>query len=481
MSVAAWVGIDVGTTGVKVVVSGLDGRELAADLRRYPYHSDGTGIEQDAENWWQATCAILKPLVADFDVRAVAVTSQAPTLVPVDQAGMPTGPALLWADRRALIEAREIQQRINDRVVVPDPYFGTAKLLWLARHRPAQLAAATYVLSCNGYIVHRLTGVACLDESTASMLQGWRPEFEDIDPRLSAMGVPIDKLAPIRQMTEIVGGITESAAQISGLPIGCPVAAGGIDAIGTALESAVLAAGDPFAEMTGFSNVGMVAVTRGLRMPGFINVRHCFADTDLVLTAQVTAGSVIDWLVKTLAGGASLLEPALLATRPRPNPITMVPSLAGERTPTWSTGTRGSVTGIGLDAEPADLVIAAMEGVALALAADIRQLTTAGIAIDQIRSTGGGARNPVWLQIKSDVLGLPVERPTGGSGAAQGAAYLAGMSIGDITGRDDLRAFSAPVSATHQPDPNLHPAYQQRLKLFGRQREFANNLPESGV
>ncbi len=481
MSVAAWVGIDIGTTGVKVVVSGLDGQELASDQRRYPYTSQGTGIEQSAEDWWQATIAILTPLVVDFDVRAVAVTSQAPTLVPVDEAGTPTGPALLWADRRALAEAREIQQRINDQVVVADPYFGTAKLLWLSRYRPAQLAAAKNVLSCNGYIVHRLTGVASLDECTASMLQGWRPEFNDIDPRLSAIGVPINKLAPIYPMTEIVGRITRSAAQATGLPIGCPVAAGGIDAIGTALESAVLAAGDPFAEMTGFSNVGMVAVERDLRIPGFINVRHCFPDTDLVLTAQVTAGSVIDWLVKTLAGGTSLLEPAQLTMRQRPSPITMVPSLAGERTPTWNTGTRGSVTGIGLDSEPADLIIAAMEGVAMALAADIQQLTDAGIAIDQIRSTGGGARNRVWLQIKSDVLGLPVERPTGGSGAAQGAAYLAGMCIGDIAGREDLRAFAAPISATHQPDPHRHLAYRHRLELFGRQREFANNLPESGV
>ena len=471
-----WVGVDLGTSGVKVVLSDADGHEVAADQRRYAFATDGAGVEQDAESWWTALVGILPTLVAGRDVRGIAVTSQGPTLVPVDAAGRPTGPALSWADRRAQAEATQIRDWLDDEIVVPDAFFGTAKLPWLARERPDQLRDARYMLSCNGFVVFRLTGKAVLDVSTASLMQGWRPDQGDFDPRLAEHGIAMDLLPEVRDCTDLVGGVTVEAAALTGLPAGCPVAAGAVDAIGTALESAVLAVGDPFAEMTGFSTVGMVAVPRGVRLPGFLNLHHCFADTDLVLTAQVTSGSVIDWLTGTLAGGTALLDPSELAGRQRPNPVRMVPSLAGERTPTWATQARGSVTGVHLSTTGSDLVVAAMEGVALALGADIAALVGRGIPIQRVLSTGGGSRNPTWLQIKADVLGLPVQRPVGGSGAAHGAAFLAGLAIGDITGRKQLRAFASPVTREYLPDPVRTAAYRERMAEFLDQRRFANDM-----
>lgn len=471
-----WVGIDLGTTGVKVVLSDAGGREVDADHRRYAFATDGHGVEQDADAWWAALVGILPALVSGRDVRAVAVTSQGPTLVPVDGYGDPTGPALLWADRRAQTDADRIRAWTDDEIVVPDAYFGTAKLGWLARERPEQVARARHVLSCNGFVVSRLTGQTTLDVTTASLMQAWVPEDGAFDGRLAEHGVPMHLLPPVHGATEIVGEIGRDTADLTGLPRGCPVAAGAIDAVGTALESAVLAPGDPFAEMTGFSTVGMVAVPRGVRLPGFLNLHHCFPDTDLVLTAQVTSGAVIDWLVATLAGGASLLDPDLLAGRARPNPVRMVPSLAGERTPTWATQARGSLTGVHLSSTGADLVVAAMEGVALALGADIAALVDRGIAVDRVLSTGGGSRNATWLQIKADVLGVPVQRPVSGSGAAHGAAFLAGLAVGEVSGRDQLRAFAGPVTREYRPDPARTAAYRERLVEFIAQRDFANAL-----
>lgn len=490
MSAAAapvWVGVDVGTTGAKVVLTGLDGVAVGSGSTRYPrvVAPDGNplGVEQDARLWWHAVAGLLRSLVDGREVRGVAVTSQAPTFVPVDAAGEPVGPALLWADRRAQAEAREIAAALpaGDLLATPaDSYFGTAKLLWWARHRPEVLDRAAKVLAANAFIVRKLTGEPTLDESTATMLQGFRAG--GFRPALEELGVPLDLLPAVARCTDIVGSVTSAAAAETSLALGVPVAAGGIDAIGTALEAGVLEPGDPFAEMTGFSTVGMIAVPAGTPAPGFIRCRSCFPGIDLVISAQVTTGAVLDWVVALTGGDAAVLDESPLLARPRPGSVRMVPSLAGERTTSWDPTARGRLTGLGLDTGPVDLVLAAMEGAALELAADVDQLTAAGFDIPLIRSTGGGSVNDAWLQIKADVLGRPVERPVAGSGAAQGAAYLAGLAVGDLTGPADVRAFSATVTARHQPDPARTAAYRPLLQelLAGRPMQGTSAGHSSG-
>jgi xylulokinase len=189
-----------------------------------------------------------------------------------------------------------------------------------------------------------------------------------------------------------------------------------------------------------------------------------------VISAQVTTGAVLDWVVALTGGDAAVLDADPLLARPRPGAVRMVPSLAGERTTSWDPAARGRLTGLGLDTDPIDLVLAAMEGSALELAADVSELSEAGFDIPLVRSTGGGSVNDAWLQIKADVLGRPVERPAAGSGAAQGAAYLAGLAVGDLTGPADVRAFSATVTARREPEPARTAAYRPLVQevLAGR-------------
>lgn len=478
-----WAGIDIGTTGAKLVLVDRTGIAVAAGNRRYRRviapDGDPDGVEQDPQDWWTAACELLRELVPGHRVSAVAITSQAPTLVGIDAAGAPVGAALLWADRRAQQEAIELRDALaairRDPLDTPgDAYFGTAKLLWLARRRPELLARTRYVLATNAFVVHRLTGTVSLDESTATMLQGFhrgRP-----DPELAGLGVPIELLPPAVPSTEIVGTVSTAAATATGLPVGIPVAAGGIDAIGTALEAGALLPGDPFAEMTGFSTVGMVPVPAGQPAPGLIRTAHCFPDVDLLLTAQVTAGAVIDWLVELTGGERGILEPAVLNRVSRPGAARMLTALAGERTPGWNPSLRGLIAGIGLDTSGPELVVAAMEGVAVALAMDLKMLADNGIEVGLVRSTGGGASSSTWLQIKADVLGVPVEHPRSGSGAAHGAALLAGLSVGQIDGPDEIRALTAGPAQRYQPDPAAHQRYRGRISELARLRSAAVEL-----
>ena len=461
----ALLGIDAGTSSVKVVATDLTGRRIADRSVPYPTRTDGAGAEQDALDWWRALGAALQPVLPGLRVWAVAVTSQAPTLVPVDASGTPTGAALTWLDRRAIVEAQAIGEVAPESRNGADPFFGTAKLAWLAAHRPQELEAADVVLSTNGFLVRMLTGAAVLDDTTASLMQGFDEAIGDFPARLRAAVPALAKLPPIVGAETVVGEVTAAAAAHTGLPVGVPVIAGGIDAIGSALEAGALVAGDPFVDMTGFSSVTMLAVPRGTAVAGFIHSRHCTPDTDLLITAQVTAGATIDW-VNGLDPGTDLRSASAILARPRPGRVVMVPSLAGERTPSWNPSARGIIEGIDLATDGTDLILAAMEGNAFALARDVDALRRVGFSVDHVISTGGGASSDAWLQIKADVLGIPVLRPASGHGAAQGAAMFAGLACGLIASIDDLRHTSGEIEAEFAPDGRRHEDYRASRERF---------------
>jgi xylulokinase len=459
------VGIDVGTSGAKVVVTDAAGRRIAEASERYPTATQGSSAEQDARHWWAAVCRAASTAVAGRPTAAVAVTSQAPTLVPVDSAGDPTAPALTWLDRRASREAEEIAALVPDSRNGADPFFGTSKLPWLARHRRSALDQATAILSTNGYIVRQLTGVSTLDRSTASLMQGFDDAEGRFDKRLLGSFPEIGLLPESADSDAIVGRVTASASEATGIAEGTPVVAGGIDAIGSAIEAGAFAPGDSLVDMVGFSSATILPVPRGTAVPGFIHARHCVPDVDLLITAQVTAGATIDW-VNGLDRSRDLRSEDALAGKSRPGRVLMVPSLAGERTPSWNPSARGIIDGIDLDTDGSDLMIAAMEGNALAMAADVRVLRERGFVIDRVIATGGGATSDTWLQIKADVLGVPVVRPESGHGAAEGAALLAGRALGLFDDLGVLRELASRVDRVFLPNEALTAAYERAQERY---------------
>jgi xylulokinase len=467
MTTGLLVGIDVGTSSVKVVATDEYGRRVADCSVRYPTTTDGAGAEQDARLWWSAVAKAAAATIGGSAVAAVAVTSQAPTLVPVDAEGEPTAPALTWLDRRAVNEAERIGELVPESRNGADPFFGTAKLPWLAKHRPDAMDKAEHVLAANGYIVRKLTGVSVLDDTTASLMQGFDEQETAFDTKLLAAEPSLGHLPRIVPSSSIVGTVTAEAARLTGIPAGTPVVAGGIDSIGSALEAGALEVGDPLVDMTGFSSVTILTVPRGTRIPGFIHSRHCVPDVDLLITAQVTAGATIDW-VNSLDPTQDLRNDQAILSRSRPGRLTMVPSLAGERTPSWNQGARGIIDGLDLATDGTDLMLAAMEGNALALAQDVAALRGHGFGIDRVISTGGGASSNAWLTIKSDVLGLPIARPESGHGAAQGAAALAGLAVGIHKSLNTVRELAGKVESSYKPDPVLSQKYADRLSHYSR-------------
>jgi xylulokinase len=466
------IGIDVGTTGLKAVAVNAGGKLLREKTVRYPTRLAGLGAEQDAGAWWDAATEALPEVVGGEPVSGVAVTCQAPTLVCVDANVEPLGAALTWIDRRAGDEARELAEATRPTRNPPDPYFGTAKLLWLVRNRPEEIGGASAVLCANGFIVGRLTGEFSFDETTAGLFQGWDGDFDPALPDL----VPLDLLPEARPAMEVAGGVSRAAAGVTGLPEGTPVVHGGIDAVGAALEAGIFGAGDGLVEMTGFSTVVITAAERRTRVPGMIHTRHGVGEGDLILAAMVTAGAVTDWGMRLTGfeNPAAFDRNVSERVPERPGRLLMVPALAGERTPTWDATARGAVVGLDLDVDAADLALAIYEGTALGLGDNIGRLQEVLGDLSPVRSVGGGSKSESWTQIKADVLGVPVTVPRLGHGAAAGAAMLAGMATGLWPDEGSARALVAEEGSTFEPDPEMTGKYAERLKLY---RDLQGTLP----
>ncbi len=466
------IGIDVGTTGLKAVAVDAGGKLLREKTVRYPTRLAGLGAEQDAGAWWGAATDALPEVVGGEPVSGVAVTCQAPTLVCVDADVEPLGAALTWIDRRAGDEARELAQSTRPTRNHPDPYFGTAKLLWLARNRPEEIRGASAVLCANGFIVGRLTGEFSFDETTAGLFQGWDGDF---DPALADL-VPLELLPEARPAMEVAGGVSRAAAVATTLPEGTPVVHGGIDAVGAALEAGIFGTGDGLVEMTGFSTVVITAAERGTRVPGMIHTRHGVGEGDLILAAMVTAGAVTDWGMRLTGfeNPAAFDRNVTERIPERPGRLLMVPALAGERTPTWDATARGAVVGLDLDVDAADLALAIYEGTALGLGDNFGRLQEVLGDLSPVRSVGGGSKSESWTQIKADVLGVPVTVPRLGHGAAAGAAMLAGMATGLWPDEGSARALVAEEGSTFEPDPEMTDKYAERLELY---RDLQGTLP----
>jgi xylulokinase len=204
------IGIDVGTTGLKAVAVSPEGDILREKTVRYLTRLAGLGAEQDARAWWQAAIEALPEVVGGEDVCGVAVTAQAPTLVCVDANGEPLGTALTWIDCRAREESEELAEACEPTRNPPDPYFATAKLLWLVRNRPEEIERARAILCANSFTAQRLIGEFTFNETTAGLFQGWEGSF---DPALSPL-VPLELLAEPRPSMKIAGEVSPAGAAI---------------------------------------------------------------------------------------------------------------------------------------------------------------------------------------------------------------------------------------------------------------------------
>ena len=483
-------GIDVGTSSVKVALVDLSGRLQATSQAEYPlHHIRSAWVEQTPEDWWQGTCRTIRETLAKVKhgrerVRGVAVSCQTPTLLPLDRHGRPLRPAIIWMDRRAetekdqlaeLIGADEIYQITGNRL---DSFFVASRLLWLRNHEPEILRQTWQFVQVNGYINYRLTGELGLDSANAVFLQMRHYASGEWSPALcEACGVEPSQFPEVMEGSQIQGEVTAAAAEACGLRAGTPVLAGTVDSPSAALEVGVVEPGIA-AEMTGTSTVVIMPNDRGLTEPAFIAMPHVLKGIHLLAGAMVSSGGCLRWFRDQLGqpemqvacegeGGAfDLLTKLASEVGPGSDGVIFLPYMMGERSPIWHANARGVFFGISLATPRAALVRAILEGTSFALRHTIEVATGAGAEVRELRSVGGCSRSDVWNQIKADVLGIPMVLPRTPIGSPFGSAILAGMGTGVFP--DARKSVQQMVRLEKRFEPNMenHERYTQSYRLF---------------
>jgi xylulokinase len=459
-----YLGIDIGTSGVKAVV--MDERDRAAAEATAPLEvsrPQPLWAEQDPEDWWQGVSAALDTLAAQSPktmaaVKAIGLSGQMLGVALLDKTDTPIRPALLWNDGRASAEGAELEQHFPAFVDTVGcramPGFSAPKLLWLARHEPAALARTRRVLLTKDYIRLRLTGEAASDraDSSATLLMDTRAG-DWHDGIVAACGIDRATLPRLVESAEIAGTLRGELAARWHLPKSTPVVGGGGDNMCAGVGVGAVQAGDAYIGL-GTSGVYFLANDRFVPAHGggMHTHRHAVSGLFCQNAVVLSAGAALAWVARLLRADVATLiaEVETAALSPADTPV-FTPYLSGERTPHDDPTLTAAFSVLGHDTGPLHLVQAVLEGVALALADGHDALIVSGARIEAVTLTGGGARSPLWARLIAAAIDLPLSvQADAAAGPAIGAARLARQGVGgpliaSATGRTSRIAVDPPL------------------------------------
>ena len=442
-------GLDVGTSSVKGLLVSPAGDVVARAEEQYPLSTPRPGwSEQDPEDWWRATQAVLEALRAAGPVAAIGLSGQMHGLVLLDAAGEVLRPAMLWNDGRTGEECAEIESRIGlDRLIALTGNraltgFTAPKLLWVQRHEPHVHERIAHVLLPKDYVRYRLCGDFATDVADASgtlwLDVGARAWSDDV---LRALEVDPAWLPAVHESPAATGAYD-----------GIPVAAGGGDQAAGAIGVGVDRPG-PVSVVLGTSGVVFAALDDYAHDPqGRVHAFcHAVPGAWHGMGVMLSAAGSLAWLRRLAGGEFQALVREASWWEPGAEGLTFLPYLAGERTPHADPDARGAFTGLSLRHDRGALARAVLEGVAFGLRDSLDLVASIGGTPSLGRVSGGGARSDLWLQIVASVLELPLQRVELEEGAAYGAALLGGVAGGVFA--DVHEAVAACVRPTEVVEP----------------------------
>jgi xylulokinase len=486
----ALLGIDLGTSSVKVVVSSLEGAIEGLGTAEYPILTPQPGYaEQNAFDWWDATATAVRQALQQAstpEVLAIGFSGQMHGFVPLGADRQPLGAAIIWADQRSAALLPEIQDRIGTELLAstcgtaPAAGFMISTLAWLQKYDPKSLEQTATLLMPKDYVRFRLTEELCTDQSDAAATG-----LFDVAARAWADDV-IDRLAFPRSVfpraypsAEIVGHLCRAAADELGLPVGIPVSAGCADQPAQAVGNGLI---DPPQGSVTIGTGGQVFAP--LAIPLFDSQLRlhtfCHAPKDrwYLLGAMLSAGMALRWLRQTLGGNNrpySELDKMATEVEPGAEGLIFLPYLVGERSPLMDPGAKGAFIGLTLRHGPGHMVRALLEGVAFTLRQIVDVMVGCGAPLERLVASGNGLASPLWRQIVADVLNRPLLQGRDKHGAERagvGAGLVAAIGIGAIEGYHEARRFAPTFDALTAPDPQgaqkYEPLYQRFCDAYPR-------------
>lgn len=482
-------GIDMGTGSTKGVLVDASGSVIASKSVAHSVDLPRPGwVEVDAEAmWWQEVRQISSALMAEVPagsaVAGMCVSGVGPCLVLCDDDLAPLRPAILYGvDTRATAEIAALTEEFGEANILERA--GTLlssqavgpKIEWVRRHEPEVFERATGWYGSNSYIAAKLTGEYVLDHHTASQcdplyatrdFQWNRPWAERVCGHL-----PLPRLV---WPGEVVGTLTASASEATGVPAGTPLVAGTVDAYSEAFSVGVRSPGDQML-MYG-STMFLVQVIDEYHSDATLWTTAGVEPKSLALAAGTsTAGSLVSWL-QAITGGPSFddLTTEAQAVPPGSEGLLMLPYLAGERTPVFDPQARGVVAGLTLRHGRGHLFRAAYEGISFGIRQILERFDDAHTGLRTV-AVGGGLRSPIWAQALSDITGRTQLVPEQAIGASYGDALLAAIAVGLVPPSTDWTKIAREITPRAENRALYDDLYGTWLDLYPATRETVHRL-----
>ncbi|MCL2362606.1 MAG: xylulokinase [Defluviitaleaceae bacterium] len=476
-------GIDLGTSSLKVVVIDENGILRGFGAESYAIHTPKPGFaEQDPHIWWDACCnAIRQCFSGDIngkDITAISFSGQMHGTVMLGSAGEVLGNAIIHCDGRSVEQVTAIEAILGREYIVNHvlnpifPGFQIPTLLWLKENESETFAQIKTVLSPKDYLRFRLTGDIITENSDASATLAYDIRSGKLNISLLDMvNLPADIFPKSIESTTYAGYITKDAAATTGLSPGTPVIAGGSDQVMQAIGNGVLSPGD--ATITIGTGGQVLFPTEVPIINPQLNT-HTFSGarpgTWYVMGAMLSAGACLNWLRKIMFDNQlSYIDMDSLAENAPAGSggLMFLPSMRGERTPYLNPGLKGMFFGLSPEMDRGTLVRAVMEGVAFGMNECLQTCISLGPTPNRVIASGGATRSKLWLQIQADIYGQPLYLNNVTEHAAVGAAIVAGVGLGLY--KDFQVGCSTAVKPAGEPVlPNMdnYMFYQERFQLF---------------
>ncbi|OUQ22056.1 xylulokinase [Flavonifractor sp. An135] len=474
-----YIGIDLGTSAVKLLLMDGEGTICNQISREYPLEFPRPGwSQQDPEDWKRAVLEGIPALLEGFDksqVAGIGAGGQMHGLVVLDEHDQVIRPAILWNDGRTAEEVEYLNGVVGKEKLsaltanIAFAGFTAPKLLWMKKHEPEHFARIRKIMLPKDYINYILTGVHCTDCSDASGMllldvehRCWSREMLEI------CGITEDQMPRLFESYKPVGTLRPELARELGLPEHVVVCAG---------------AGDNAAAAVGTGTVGEGACNLSMGTSGTLfissqhfgvdpnNALHAFAHADghyHLMGCMLSAASCNQWWMDRILGSSDYAGAQAAIDREKlgENHVYFLPYLMGERSPINDTNARGAFVGMTMDTTRADLTQAVLEGVAFAIRDSLEVARSLGLDIRRSKLCGGGAKSPLWREILANVLNVTLELPASEQGPGMGGAMLAMVACGAYPSVEAVCDHLVRVSETVEPDPERSARYEARYQQF---------------
>ena len=474
-----YIGIDLGTSAVKLLLMDEAGQIKNVVSRAYPLEFPKPGwSQQKPEDWKEAVFSGIRELLQGLDgsqVAGIGAGGQMHGLVVLDENDQVIRPAILWNDGRTAEQVAYLNGQLGMKELsrltanIAFAGFTAPKLLWMRENEPENFARIRKIMLPKDYINYILTGVHSTDYSDASGMllldvehKCWSAEMLEI------CGVREDQMPRLYESYETVGTVKPEVANELGIPASCRVCAGAGDNAAAAVGTGVVGRGGCNISL---GTSGTVFISSDTFRVDENNALHAFAHADggyHLMGCMLCAASCNKWLMEDIyhTDRYSEEQAAISADKLGENHVFFLPYLMGERSPINDTNARGTFIGLTMDTSRADMTQAVLEGVAFAIRDSFEVVKKLGIDVKASKLCGGGAKSPLWKRILANVLNMDLELVASEQGPGMGGAMLAMVACGEYKTVADACGALVHVVDTVHPEPALAAKYEEKYQQF---------------